>query len=324
MQDMEESEEEQEVRDEIIALLSIFGDEIVEEKVYDESSLRGVVAEFPKLGSNPSVRVEMIMPRGYPSAELPMVNVSSSLLDDSVTRSMVSHLEDIFVPGEVVGFAFLSWVQEQWEQLGFSVTVIDDAITYSGARENDVSVEGEEKCDEKKQKDVDKDHEDETKKAGAGNTSSEAQKKWSGKIFHGEPLVEKKSTFQAHVAPVTSIEDVEQVMEVLLMNNKIRGATHNILAYRIEINEEGSLLQDFDDDGESAAGGRLLHLLNVLKVKNMLVVVSRWFGGILLGPSRFSFINNAARNAIVQSGLYEVEKTFETTEMVKKSTGKRK
>jgi hypothetical protein len=304
---MEESEEEQEARDEIIALISIFGDEIVEEKVYDGSSLRGVVAEFPKLGSNPSVRVEMIMPRGYPSAELPMVNVSSSLLDDSVTRSMVSHLEDIFVPGEVVGFAFLSWVQEQWEQLGFSVTV-----------------EGEEKCDEKRQKDADKDHEDGTEKAGAENTSSEAQKKWFGKIFHGEPLVEKKSTFQAHVAPVTSIEDVEQVMEVLLMNNKIRGATHNILAYRIEINEEGSLLQDFDDDGESAAGGRLLHLLNVLKVKNMLVVVSRWFGGILLGPSRFSFINNAARNAIVQSGLYEVEKTFETTEMVKKSKGKRK
>jgi putative IMPACT (imprinted ancient) family translation regulator len=55
----------------------------------------------------------------------------------------------------------------------------------------------------------------------------------------------------------------------------------------------------------------------------MLVVVSRWFGGILLGPSRFSFINNAARNAIVQSGLYEVEKTFETTE-IKKSKGKRK
>ena len=320
---MQDMEEEQEVRDEIIALLSIFGDEIVEEKLFDGSSLRGVVAEFPKLGSNPSVRVEMFMPRGYPSTEPPMVNVSSSLLDDSVTRSMVSHLDDMFIPGEVVGFAFLSWVQEQWEQLGFSVTVGDDATTNGGARENDASVASEEKYDEKKHKNADKDPGDGPKQAGSGATSNEAQKKWSGKIFHGEPLVEKKSTFQAHVAPVTSIEDVEQVMEVLLMNNKIRGATHNILAYRIEINEEGSLLQDFDDDGESAAGGRLLHLLNVLKVKNMLVVVSRWFGGILLGPSRFSCINNAARNAIVQSGLYEVENTLETKEM-KKSKAKRK
>jgi len=313
---MQESEEEQEVRDEIIALHSIFGDDIVEEKVYDDgSSLKGVVAEFPKLGSNPSVRVEMVMPRGYPATELPIVNVSSSLLDDSVTRSMVSHIEDLFVPGEVVGFAFLSWVQEQWEQFGFTLQTAKDAT--DGADENTVAVEAGGRSDGKESESILAD--------GAGGScigAHELSDMWARKIFHGEPLVEKKSTFQAHVAPVTCIEDVEQVMDVLLSNNKIRGATHNILAYRIEINEEGSLLQDFDDDGESAAGGRLLHLLNVLKAKNMLVVVSRWFGGILLGPSRFSCMNNAARNAIMQSGLYQLEKSSE--ERGKKGKGRSK
>jgi hypothetical protein len=36
-----------------------------------------------------------------------------------------------------------------------------------------------------------------------------------------------------------------------------------------------SVASDCDDDGESAAGGRLLHLLTILDVKNVCVVVSR-------------------------------------------------
>jgi hypothetical protein len=43
--------------------------------------------------------------------------------------------------------------------------------------------------------------------------------------------------------------------------------------------------------GESAAGGRLLHLLNILDVQNVCVVVSRWYGGILLGDASPAFID---------------------------------
>lgn len=60
--------------------------------------------------------------------------------------------------------------------------------------------------------------------------------------------------------------------------------------------------QDCDDDGETAAGGRLLHLLQVMNVWDVLVVVSRWYGGIKLGPDRFSIINKVAREAIVKGG----------------------
>lgn len=49
----------------------------------------------------------------------------------------------------------------------------------------------------------------------------------------------------------------------LLRNSKIARATHNILAYRFETQEGKGMVQDFDDDGETAAGGRLLHLLQV-------------------------------------------------------------
>jgi putative IMPACT (imprinted ancient) family translation regulator len=67
------------------------------------------------------------------------------------------------------------------------------------------------------------------------------------------------------VAPVTQLDQVKAVVAVLLESNKIRNATHNIMAYRIAApGKPGVFYQDFDDDGEAAAGGRLLHLLQVI------------------------------------------------------------
>lgn len=38
-------------------------------------------------------------------------------------------------------------------------------------------------------------------------------------------------------------------------------------------------------------------------VRGAVVVVSRWFGGVLLGPSRFALINNCARLQLQQCGF---------------------
>jgi Uncharacterized protein family UPF0029 len=62
---------------------------------------------------------------------------------------------------------------------------------------------------------------------------------------------------------------------------------------------------DNDDDGETAAGGRLAHLLQILEVPNVLVVVTRYFGGIHLGPDRFKHINQAARAALEVGGFLD-------------------
>lgn len=39
-----------------------------------------------------------------------------------------------------------------------------------------------------------------------------------------------------------------------------------------------------------------------MNVWDVLVVVSRWYGGVKLGPDRFSIINNVAREAVVKGG----------------------
>ena len=88
-----------------------------------------------------------------------------------------------------------------------------------------------------------------------------------------------------------------------------------------DLGAHGPLLlpQDYDDDGEDAAGGRLLHLLQILDVKNAVVVVSRWYGGIKLGPARFTHINNAARLLLEKCGYLQAEKVTAAT----KRKGKR-
>lgn len=43
-------------------------------------------------------------------------------------------------------------------------------------------------------------------------------------------------------------------------------------------------------------------LPQILDVRNVMVVVSRWYGGIQLGPDRFKHINNCARNILVEEG----------------------
>ena len=48
-----------------------------------------------------------------------------------------------------------------------------------------------------------------------------------------------------------------------------------VMAYRISGPGE-SMMSDCDDDGESQAGSRLLHLLNIMNVNGVMVVVSRW------------------------------------------------
>ncbi len=87
------------------------------------------------------------------------------------------------------------------------------------------------------------------------------------------------------------------------------------------ISRKQDSLQDYDDDGEDAAGGRLLHLLQILDVKDTVVVVTRWYGGVKLGPARFTHINNAARMVLEKCGQLNSESSHAADS--KKKKGKR-
>ncbi|MCP9262890.1 Protein IMPACT [Dirofilaria immitis] len=118
-------------------------------------------------------------------------------------------------------------------------------------------------------------------------------------IISGNSMVDRKSTFQAHVAQVTL------VLNKLKENNKIARATHNMYAWLTEENVNGRLIKqhDCEDDGEIGAGAKLLNLLELMKAKNVMVIITRWYGGIHLGPDRFRHICNLARQILVDNGF---------------------
>ncbi|XP_045623860.1 protein IMPACT-B isoform X1 [Procambarus clarkii] len=122
-------------------------------------------------------------------------------------------------------------------------------------------------------------------------------------IFSGEIISDRKSHFQPHLAAVKSQTHVRQVLRKLYENKKVANATHNMYAFRFVPEGSSNINQNCEDDGEIHAGSRLLHLLQILDAKDVLVVVTRWYGGIHLGPDRFKHINNAARQILVSCGF---------------------
>jgi hypothetical protein len=97
-------------------------------------------------------------------------------------------------------------------------------------------------------------------------------------------VTELKSVFVARCAAVSSPDQATRYVQHLLdSDKKVRSATHNITAWRIK-GDNSVTFQDCDDDGESAAGGRVLHLMQLMDLWNVMVVVTRWYGGHQLGP----------------------------------------
>ena len=121
-------------------------------------------------------------------------------------------------------------------------------------------------------------------------------------IVSGQPLSDRKSKFIAHLARVHTVEQVDYVLKTLKSNPKIDNATHNIMAYRLA-GPDNTTIEARDDDGETGAGDKLLWLLDRLNVLNVVVIVSRWFGGIQLGAARFKHINDVAKQLLIDENL---------------------
>ena len=94
-------------------------------------------------------------------------------------------------------------------------------------------------------------------------------------------IVEKKSKFIANISCVENVEDAEAKIKDI--KKKYYDAKHNCIAYRVV--ENGRIIEKASDDGEPSgtAGGPMLNILQKNNLCNLVVVVTRYFGGILLG-----------------------------------------
>lgn len=125
--------------------------------------------------------------------------------------------------------------------------------------------------------------------------------------IQSDPVVDRGSTFVAFAASVSSEADACAKLDQLRADGKIARSQHVITAWRIH--GAGSVVyQDCDDDGETAAGGRVLHLLTLMDAWDVVVAVVRWFGGAHIGPDRFKHINSTAREAVLRGEFADPSK----------------
>ena len=94
-------------------------------------------------------------------------------------------------------------------------------------------------------------------------------------------FIEKKSKFISNIFYIENIEEAERYIEQT--NKKYNDATHNCFAYRFI--KDGSLIEKASDNGEpqGTAGLPILNILQKNELVNVIIIVTRYFGGIMLG-----------------------------------------
>ncbi len=94
-------------------------------------------------------------------------------------------------------------------------------------------------------------------------------------------IVEKKSKFIANLFPIENVAEAEAIIKQ--MKKKYYDARHNCIAYRVVENDQ--IIEKSSDDGEPSgtAGAPMLDILKKNNLANVVVIVTRYFGGTLLG-----------------------------------------
>ncbi|KAJ4352911.1 hypothetical protein N0V95_003821 [Ascochyta clinopodiicola] len=259
--------------------------------IFDEETLSPIDVNARlfslRLPSFPSIVLRIEFPADYPNAPPSILGTQS--VGDDVPKGMGSRAVDVvrdvlaqvYRPGEACVYDLLEDTREALEK----------AEEQGDFHLNDQT--------------EDQTQEEETSYAPQSSTADFGpEPPW----IIGEPISEKKSVFLARVAPVSSpAQAKEYVAHLLATDKKAAKATHNMTSWRIK-GPNDTVFQDCDDDGETAAGSRMLHLMQLMDVWNVMVVVTRWYGGVHLGPDRFRLINTAAREALVLGGFVKGNK----------------
>lgn len=318
----------EELNDEIEAISAIYPDcvELLTDRVY---KIKVPNSSIDSSANHEDIQFVMSFPLAYPAEKPFIIDVAGGYDEKYLVELFGEVLDSVWV-GDVVIFDLLCEISDVLYQEDAQVEEVSDVDHWSKSDTSGmISLRDQmESLDVRDQESIDtnnddiKDtinepdynynyvYDDAKEKAKAKNSKQLQQnnKKSSGSPFDGwsisDPIIDRKSTFVAFAKSVSSVKEAEDCLYSLLEDKKIARATHAMRAWRIK--HDKGFYQDCDDDGETAAGGRMLHLLTVMNAENIIAVCVRWFGGIHLGPDRFKHINNATRDAIFKGNLVVV------------------
>ncbi|KAK1524277.1 uncharacterized protein CCOS01_09364 [Colletotrichum costaricense] len=119
----------------------------------------------------------------------------------------------------------------------------------------------------------------------------------------------KSSTFVARVANVEDGTQASGLLRSLLLSEpQLQTATHNAWAYRVKRRGQGDkqdkglgeVREACEDDGETGCGEFIQRLIREAGIVDVIVVLTRWFGGEMLGTDRWRLMRNVVTEALSQ------------------------
>lgn len=126
-----------------------------------------------------------------------------------------------------------------------------------------------------------------------GNTGVHARSSWST----SQPITSKESTFVVRAITLTEPSKRQSLLQSLFAAiPSLQSASHNAWAYRVKVPTNlfnaTTIKEESFDDGESGCGFFLLKSMREMDATDTLVVMTRWYGGIMLGPDRWRIMRN--------------------------------
>ncbi len=113
-------------------------------------------------------------------------------------------------------------------------------------------------------------------------------------VIYKDVIVDRKSHYTVVAYSVDSYETVKKCFSRLKKDTYFTKATHNSYAYRIR-QENGSILEWKNDDGEQGAGMCILRELQRENAIDLMLIVTRYFGWIQLHADRFKHVITACK-----------------------------
>ena len=115
---------------------------------------------------------------------------------------------------------------------------------------------------------------------------------------HSEGIHDRGSIFVGHACGIEREANVKRLIGELRRDTRWKDSDHYMYAVKLT---DGRMLKD--DDREQRGGDEIASVLERARVTNLLVCVSRVYGGNLLGPVRFTHISDAAKRALNALGV---------------------
>ncbi len=111
-------------------------------------------------------------------------------------------------------------------------------------------------------------------------------------------ITDRGSKYSVSGGRVENREDVKSFLKKLKSDKKYAKATHN--SWAVRISHDHQIWETKSDDGEVGAGAVILRILQKENFTNGVVVVTRWFGGVMLGTDRFKHVQDATKHFLSQ------------------------